>query len=94
MPPESELHCLCNSITVPYLLNFNLIWGGEADIHLNKLLISQKRALRIIPHSECFTYNEVLLQQLSILKISEIYKYSCCMHDFNYKKMYEINRNK
>ena len=51
MPPESELHCLYNSITVPYLLNCNLIWGGAANTHLNKLLILQKRALRIISQS-------------------------------------------
>ena len=42
MPPESELHYLYNSITVPYLLNFNLIWGRAANIHLKKLLIQVK----------------------------------------------------
>ena len=50
--PESALLKLYYSLIYPYLSYCNVIWGDTHDIHLNKLLLLQKKAVRIITNSE------------------------------------------
>ena len=68
----------------------DLFWGGAANIHMNKLLILQKKAVSIMAQSEYLVNTEVIFRLLSILEILEVYKYSCCMYVFNHKKIIQI----
>ena len=89
--PENVLRSLYNSLISPYLMYCNLIWGNAADVHLNRLLMLQKRALRIITFSEYLAHTEELFKQLNIPKIHDIHKYSCCLYVFSNKNKFEIN---
>ena len=91
--PAYILRNLYNALILPYLSYCNLIWGNAVDIHLNKLLLLQKRAVRVITSSEYLAHTDHLFREVSILKIAEIYKYSCCMYVFNNRSFYETNSN-
>ena len=60
----------------------NVIWGGAAQIHYNKILLLQKRAVRILSGAEYLAHTDPLFTRLKLLRIQGIYEYSCCMYVF------------
>ena len=91
--PDYVLKSLYNSLVSPYLTYCNIIWGNAANTHLNKLLLLQKKAVRIISSAEYRAHSDPLFHVLGILRITEVYKYSCCMYVFDNKKIYDRNVN-
>ena len=68
--------CLLNlyySFVYPYLTYCNLIWGGTYACHLHRLVILQKRVIRIINHQPYLAHTDPLFYQSNILKISDIH---------------------
>lgn len=78
--PESVLVDLYHSFVYPYLLYGILIWGDAPSVHLNSLLLVQKRIIRIITSSEYLAATKPLFLKTKILRIPEIYKYSVGIH--------------
>ena len=56
----------------PYLSYCIIIWGVACPTHLNKLIILQKRIVRIISNVYYLAHTNVLFNQLRILKIDDI----------------------
>lgn len=77
--PELILVKLYYALVYPYLTYCNIIWGGASACHLNKIMLLQKRAVRIITGSNYLEHSTQLFLKLRILKIVDIYKYLCCM---------------
>ena len=77
--PELILVKLYYALVYPYLTYCNIIWGGASACHLNKIMLLQKRAVRIITSSNYLEHSTPLFFKLRILKIVDIYKYLCCM---------------
>ena len=50
----------------------NIIWGGAAKVHLEKLLKLQKRPVRILTGSSYLEHTAPLFKQLKLLKVYEI----------------------
>lgn len=65
------------ALIYPYLTYCVLVWGGSGETQLNKLLILQKKVVRILTGSEYLAHSEPLFHRMSILKISDIYSYVC-----------------
>ena len=91
--PKFILKCLYNSLVLPYLMYCNVIWGGAAEIHVNKLLLLQKRAVRILAGAEYLSHSDPLLIQLNLLKIQGIYEYSCCLFVYKNINLYSLEQN-
>jgi len=91
--PQFVLKCLYISLVLPYLMYCNLIWGDAASTHLNKFLLLQKRAVRILTSSDYLAHTDGLLQELPIMKIRDLYEFSCCMYVFTPENQYEINHS-
>ena len=70
-----------------------IIWGGAAKVHLEKLLKLQKRAVRIITGSGYLEHTAPLFKQLELLKIDEIYRFSCCIYVFKNRNLFQNNSN-
>ena len=51
------------TLAYPYLIYCNLVWGDSASVHLNKLFLMQKKAVRII------TDSDYLANSLSLIHI-------------------------
>ena len=62
-------------------------------MHLNKILLLQKRAVRIVNGSDFYAHCDPIFYSLSFLKIFEIYKYYCCLHVFKNEGNYRINNS-
>ena len=71
-----ELYIIASCILI-YAIE---VWGSADDTHLNKLLILQKRIVRVITHSDkrlldySFLPSDPLFFKLEIHKIHEIFK--------------------
>jgi len=69
----------------PYIFYCNIIWGIAAKCHLNKLLLLQKRIVRIITLSDFKVHTKVLFESLEILTVEKVYIYSVLLFMYYYK---------
>ena len=84
---------LYDSLILPYMNYCNIIWGSAARVHLNKILMLQKRAVRIITKSNYLQHTDPLFVQLGFLRIDEIYRYNCCIFVFKNLSMFDRDVN-
>ena len=85
---QQTLRMLYFSLIYPYLTYCNIIWGNGYLTHLNKILLQQKRIIRIICNVPMLTHTQPLFHQTGILKIEDMYSYSCSI--FSYKLIHSI----
>jgi hypothetical protein len=85
---EKTIQLLYNSLVLPYLNYGNIIWGRAAATHLSRLLLLQKRAVRIVNHTDYFSHTAPLFHHSNILKIEDLNIYQCAI--FLYKIHHHI----
>lgn len=68
-----HLLMLYNALLYPYLSYGVLLWGSTFQTHLNKIVVMQKRAVRIIAHAPYNAHTEDIFQQYHLLKFQDIY---------------------
>ena len=72
--PKSVLNQLYYSLAYPYI-NYNVCsYAGTFDSHLNRILLLQKRLVRIINRSGFLDHIDKLFFNSKILKIQDVYK--------------------
>ena len=69
--PSGALHILYSSLILPYLNYGILAWGTSSQIHLERILLLQKKSLRIISNSSYYAHTDPLFFENKILKINE-----------------------
>ena len=86
--PETSLIHLYLTLVQPYLTYGIQIWGSANSSALQKTIIIQKRAMRIINTAKYNSHTEPLFKKCEILKLPDLYEHqiSIFMYDF-------INRN-
>ena len=57
----------------PYLLYCNVVWGGASQLALNRLIILQKRAVRLINHSQFSAPTSLIFKDLHILRLEDLH---------------------
>ena len=83
------MRTLYYSIVYPYLIYAIEVWGSADDTHLNKLLILQKRIVRLINYSDkrqvdySFLPSDPLFYKMEIHKIHDIFKLMITKFIFN-----------
>ena len=75
------------SLIHPYLTYGLPAWGQEGKTYLNKILISQKRALRFLFLADVRDHTIPLFLEANVLSITFLY------HECLSSLMYDINRN-
>lgn len=83
--PRKVLVMLYYSLVYPYLVYCNIIWGTASPSYLNKILILQKRAVRLCTGSSYRSTSSPLFKELCMLKIADINKMYTVMFMFNCK---------
>ena len=73
------------SFLFPYLSYANIIWGNAADCHLQIIFKLQKRAIRIIHNIKRRNSTKLSFQQLKLLRLPELYKYSALIFLYKFK---------
>ena len=82
--PLSSLITLYSSLILPYLNYGILAWGNTYQTFLDKLLLLQKKSLRIICHTAFLSHTDPLFFENKILKIKDLYLYNLGQFMFNY----------
>ena len=59
----------------PYLAYHTIIWGGTYPVHLQPLIVQQKRTIRTIANAGFIDHTEPLFKQLKLLKVQDIYNF-------------------
>lgn len=60
------------SLIYPYLSYCNLVWASTYKSRLNKLVLLQKRAVRIVAGVKSFAHSTPLFQSFNLLKFHQI----------------------
>ena len=63
---------LYNYFVFPYLIYSSEVWGNASDIHLQPLIIIQKKIIRIISFSRYNAPTKLLFQQYNILPLKKL----------------------
>ena len=67
--PAYILKRVYHAIIVPYLYYCNVIWGGTANIHVDKLFRLQKTAIRVISNTDFLEHTQPLFIEENIMNI-------------------------
>ena len=82
--PSSVLVILYSSLILPYLNYGILAWGNSHQTLLDKLLLLQKKSLRIIFHLHPRAHTDSLFYENKILKINDLHTFQLGQFMFNY----------
>ena len=82
--PSKILINIYNAIILPHLNYCNEIWGKTYNVHIDKLFILQKRAIRLISKSDYRCPSLPLFIKQKILPIRELIKLNISIFMFKY----------
>ena len=71
--PKTHRKLLYNSLILPHLTYGITLWGNAPKTHLHKLIIQQKKALRIINQAAYNCHTNPLFKADNILKLPDLY---------------------
>ena len=71
---KSSLKLLYNALVLPYINYCCLVWGFTFPSYIHKLILLQKRAVRIIAHEHRLANTEPIFKDLKLLKVNDIAK--------------------
>ena len=80
-----SLRTLYNSMILPYLYYYNLAWGGTYKSNLQRIVILQKRALRIVSNSTYDAHTGPIFKELKLLKFHDIHSFQLGIFMFSFK---------
>ena len=80
---------LYNSLILPYLNYCCIIWGSNYESQLNKLVVLQKRAVRLVEHVYSPVSSQPIFKRYNLLKLKDIAKSQMLlvMHKFVKKQL-------
>ena len=71
--PSNILLNLYNTLILPYLNYGILAWGNSSRMYLDRILVIQKRIIRIINHTDRLGHTDHLFYSNNVLKIYDLY---------------------
>jgi len=75
-----NLTLIYNSIIHCHLTYGCILWGNSLNKYMQKLIISQKKAMRVISHAHYQTPSNPLFKMKHIMKLRDIYEYQLCQY--------------
>jgi len=68
-----SLRMLYNAMILPYLNYCNLVWGSTYKANLQRIIILQKRVIRMVNKSYYNAHTEPIFKKLNLLKFLDIH---------------------
>ena len=84
--PSRILCSIYNTLSLPHLQYGILAWGNTHKTYLDKLLVIQKKSLRLINGSSFMDHSGPLFVKFNTLSVYDIYKYQLCALMYNFEK--------
>ena len=94
--PTYILSIIYNTLLAPHISYGITVWGSSPISHLKRLIILQKKALRHVTKAKYNSHSEPIFKSLNYLKLTDIYKVSCCKlaHKKKLNKLHEYHADK
>ena len=73
--PSTTLRNLYLSLVYPKFIYCIQSWGAASPTNLNKLIVMQKKFIRIISKTDYYAHTSPLFKNLNLLKLNDIFKY-------------------
>ena len=83
---EDSLLMIYNTLILPYLNYCNIVWGNCHKTKLNRIILLQKKAVRICTNSTYLSHTNPLFHRLKVYKIHDINTVQIAMFMFKYNK--------
>ena len=83
---KDTLKCLYDAFVCPYLTYCVEVWGSACSTHLDPLIKTQKRAIRIIAGAKRLEHSRPLFKELKLLNLRELYIYCVQLFMFKYHR--------
>jgi hypothetical protein len=83
---KQSLFTLYYSMVYPYLQYCNIVWASTYASNLFRLVVLQKRIVRIMNNSTFDSHTSMIFKNLRLLKFNDICKLQTCQFMFLYKK--------
>ena len=83
---KTSLRTLYFPLVYPYLHYCIITWGCTYPKYLNRIFLLQKRAVRIVNNAPFDAYTDLILKELNLPKIHQIYSFQLGTFMFLYKK--------
>ena len=84
--PKKSLITLYYSLIYPYLFYCNMVWASTYETNLHRIVILQKRAIRIISKSNFDDHTSPIFKSLGILKFHDIHIAQISQFMYSYTK--------
>ena len=83
--PSNILLNLYNTLILPYLNYGVLVWGNSSRNQVDRLLLIQKRIMRIVCHQNRLAHTDALFYSNKVLQIYDLYnlRLGCFMYQLN-----------
>ena len=82
---KSALRMLYYALVYPYLQYCVTVWGSTYSTNLNRLVLLQKRVIRIIDKQDFGVHTSPIFKELKILKLEDIYLFNLGKFIYQYK---------
>ena len=83
--PVTSLRTLYHSLVYPYLVYCASVWASTYPTNLNRLVLLQKKNIRIISKMRFDAHTDPIFKTLQIMKLTEIYFFQVGKFMFSYK---------
>ena len=80
-----SLRMLYNAMILPYLNYCNLVWGSTYKTNLQRIVVLQKRLIRIVNKSYYNAHSEPIFKKLNLLKFQDIHLMHLGQFMFSFK---------
>jgi len=93
---EAALQHIYNSLIQSHLTYGLTCWGSASNTSLKRLIILQKKAIRIVKRARYNSHTNPLFKSLKTLKLPDLYRLDCCKIYFRHKigKMHPYHSNR
>lgn len=73
--PRKYLRLLYNSLVYSHLTYGVILWGAAFHVHINKIVIMQKKIIRAICGARYDAHTDPLFREIQLIKFTDIHKY-------------------
>ena len=81
---KSSLHTLYYALVYPYLQYCISVWGFTYSTNLNRVILLQKRAVRIVDKEAFDAHTDPIFKELKILKFDKLYLFNLGKFMYSY----------
>ena len=92
--PKLSLATLYYSMVYPYLEYCNVVWASTCPSNLRRIVLLQKRVIRVLDKSKFDAHTDPIFKKLNILKLENICLLQLGLFMYSYKKSLLPNRFK